>query len=377
MSKSAPVTTLLQNRGALLQVLVAAVLLALGVNLLSTAITDALGNKFALYALTLSLLALSLAIVVRQTIPSRRVHRKITGFVVFRSESSELVKVPRYNFSEQLNSFVEGLFAENTAPKRLWDSDPIHKGFEFDAQAGEFSRRQTEAGQLIVEATEYYVLEELSTHLTDYFNQSGLASEQLQRFSREDVPDILFRNRFLDTFSRPMRDRAAFSSDLAESSMFGNIISSYGPDGILYSKFDLTLPSGTRVQRLSPSSILIETPKFKLSMSVEFAGVGEVLPNDFSELYLDGLSFTEVRAYKVGLDTSVEFRPLALLSRSGWGYHAWLDSFLDKLATGMDSEEFLRNIQWEAAATVAQVMRRTLRARETEHLTVPAVTPDQ
>lgn len=364
MSKPAPVSTLLQNRGALLQVLVAAVFLALGVNLLSTAITDAIESKTALWGLSLLLLALSAFFVLRQMIPSRRTHQTMSGFLVFHAENNELIKVPRYEYSEKISGFVEGLFAENSAPKRLWDADPVHKAFELDAQTGTMRFRQTEAGQLIVEATEYYVLDALSTHLTDYFNQSGLDSAQLQEFSREDVPDILFRNRFLDTFSRPMRERAVFSNDSTDSAKFGDIYSLHGPNGVHFSKFDLILPTGAKVQRLSQNSILITTSKFKLTFSIEFDGLGANLPHKFSELYLDGLSYSDVRTYGVQLITSIEFSRWALLSRSGWDYHVWLDSFLENLTNQSDSDVFLKGIQWEAAVTVARVVNERLRRKK-------------
>ncbi|PLC07467.1 hypothetical protein CY658_10980 [Variovorax sp. RO1] len=272
------------------------------------------------------------------------------------------MKVPRYEYSEEIKSFVEGLFAENAAPKRLWDSDPVHNAFEIDVNAGTGRIRQTEAGQLIVEATEYFVLETLSTHLTDYFNQSGLEAAHLKELSREDVPDIVFKNRFLDTFSRPMRERAVFMKDSGATPPPGRVVSSYGPNGVRYSRFDLTLPLGAKVQRLSPSSILISTPKFMLTVSVDFAGFGANLPSGFTELYLEGCSFSDLSVYQVGLTTSVEFKPWALLSRSGWDYHAWLDSFLAKLEKSFDGEEFLRGIDWEAAATTAHAVHQRLRS---------------
>ena len=361
MSKSTPLATLLQNRGALLQILVAAVILAIGVNLLSSAIEDSLSSKSALWGLSFLLLGVSAILLAKQTIPSRHVNRDMSGFLIFRTETKELIEVPRYDYSQKFKSFLEGLFAENSAPKGLWNSDFVDKAFNIDVKAGKGGMRQTEAGQLIVEATEYYVLELLSTHLSDYFNQSELASEQLQELSREDVPDILFKNRFLDTFSRPMRERAAFVNDSKNDSMLSRAILSYGPNGIRYSRFDLTLPVGAQVKRLSPSSISIETPKFKLKMTIDFRGFSASLPYDFTNLYLGGVNFSDVRAYEIKLSTNVEFRPRALLSRSGWDYHAWLDSFLAKLESRFDGDEFLKEINWEAAATVARVVHQKLR----------------
>jgi len=116
---------------------------------------------------------------------------------------------------------------------------------------------------LIVEATEYYVLETLSTHLTDYFNQSELDSARLKEFSREDVADIVFKNRFLDTFSRPMRERAAFVRDSPKTSNhMDRVVAFYGSNGVRYSKFDLVLPIGARIERRSQlqSALKLQVP---------------------------------------------------------------------------------------------------------------------
>ncbi|MEA3233749.1 hypothetical protein OP492_03650 [Pseudomonas mosselii] len=362
MSNSAPLATLLKNRGALLQILVATVFLAVGVNLLSSAIADSLSGKPALWGLATLLLLTCLIIVAKQTIPSRHVYRKMKGFLVIHSETKELIKVPRYHFSESLKSFFVALFAENTAPKRLWNSDPIENAFK-DIHTNGGRIRETEAGKLIIEATEYYLLEQLSIHLTDYFGKSKLESKQLQKLSRENIPDIVFNNRFLDTFSRPMRERAAFTTESAVS-LDSQAIMCSGPGGIRYSKFGLTLPLGANVQRLSPGSISIETPKLTLKIVINFKGFSANLPHHFSNLYLDGLSFFDNNPYEIELSTSVEFKHWSLLSRSGWEYHAWLDSFLTRLESNFVGEEFFKKINWETAATVARLVLQKLHSAE-------------
>lgn len=362
MSKSAPLATLLKNRGALLQILVATVFLAVGVNLLSSAIEGSLSGSSALWKLSLLLLTISLIVIVKQTIPSRHVDRKMKGFLIIHSKTKELIKVPRYHYSEVLKSFFVALFAENTAPKRLWESDSVENAFK-EIHAGGKRIRETEAGKLIVEATEYYILEELSTHLTDYFGQSELESKRLQELSREDIPDIVFNNRFLDTFSRPMRERAAFVGEPNTPLNFQPIMFS-GPGGIRYSRFDLTLPLGANVQRLAPGSISIETPKFKLKIVIDFKGFSASIPFDFSNLYLDGLKRSDNRPYQIDLSTSVEFKYWSLLSRSGWEYHAWLDSFLAKLESKFVGDEFFKKINWETASTVARLVHQKMHSAD-------------
>lgn len=361
MLQSPLLGTLLKSRSALIELFLAAVVLALGVNLLATALAEYVGTGAALWLLGISLAVLGVGSIARRTIASTRMRRKIKGLVCIQDKTQGVFEIPRYAFSENLVRYFKALFAENEAPRKLWDSDPISKTFKHDPEAGTFEVRATAAGQLITEATEYFVLETLSAHLTDFFNRSGMDEALVQELNREDVPDVVFRNRFLDTFSRPMHERAAFvDTSLAKKPYAGKIVSSFSAGGPMYSEFDLKLPFGAKVRRLSPKSVEIDTPKFRLVIEVVFGAFASSLPRGFANLYLDEASFQDIRTYEIAVITDVEFKPLALLSRTGWDYHAWLDSLLDELEARISSSAFFEKIDWNAAATVGRVVQRTI-----------------
>jgi hypothetical protein len=363
MSHPPVVASILKSRGAVLELVVAAVVLALGVNLLATAIADLFEtSKQAMLWTSLALVVASLAIIARRTIASRYVSRSFEAFLCYHSKENRLVEVPRYAFSEHISDYFKGLFAENEAPKKLWDSDPLSNTFKFDTKTGSFEKRTTAAGQLIVEAVEYLLLEKLSTHLTDYFNHASLDKEGLQELTREDVPSVIFKNRFLDTFSRPMQERAAFVEATLKrgGATIGKISSSYGPGGLRYAEFDLVLPANAKVQRVAPNSVEIDTSKFCVKLEVTFSGFNTNLPRGFERLYLDGMSLGDVQTYSVDIKAIVQFKPLALLSQTGWQYHSWLDSFLTSLEEAVSKEEFFQRIDWYRAMTVARVVQRTL-----------------
>lgn len=354
--------TVLKDRSSIIELVLAAVVLGLGVNVLAS--IAAIYFQDAAWPLTLfgvSLVVLGIAVTARRLFGASKVQRRFEGFVCFRRETSELLAVPRYEYVEKLIDHVNALFAENEAPKKLWESDPVHKSLEVDTKTLTATKRVTAAGQLLIEATEYFVLETLSTHLTDYFNHSDFDAERLREFGREDVPTLLFKNRFLDTFSRPMRERAAFvDQTLADQPWHEQAVSSYGPGGLRYHKFDLVLPKEAMVSRVSSNSIRIDAPKFIMTLSVAFDGFGSVLPRGFEELYLGEVQFPDVSTYQVAVAVDVEFKPLALLTRTGWDYHAWLDSFLLKLEHSLSRESFLRHIQWSGAVTVARIVERVI-----------------
>ena len=355
----------LKSRGTLIELVLAAVVLALGINLLATSITAYFQDAtWSLALLGRSLSILSVTVITRRTFASNHIERELNGFVCFRRKTSELISIPRYEYGEEIERYLKALFSENDAPRKLWETDPVHKSFEIDPDTGEHKHRTTAAGQLLIEATEYFVLEKLSTHLTDYFNRSTVDSARLYELTREDVATIVFSNRFLDAFSRPMNERSAFVDDtLGKDSKNGTVIAAFGKGGVRYSRFDLVLPSGAKVIRSDKHSVSIDAPKFVLTMRVNFGAYGTNLPRGFEELYIGDFSFPDVATYKIGLTTSIQFKPFALLSRAGWEYHQWLDSFLEKLEQDFSRHAFLEHIQWSTAITAARVVERTLSKR--------------
>jgi hypothetical protein len=52
----------------------------------------------------------------------------------------------------------------------------------------------------------------------------------------------------------------------------------------------------------------------------------------------------------------VEFKRFSLLTQSGWGFHAWIDSFLQELERDFDTEAFFSRISWETSVTVGDII---------------------
>jgi hypothetical protein len=358
--RSSIVEEILAGRGALAELFVAAVLLALGVNVLASAIAAILGisNEW-LLLLGLSMVLLAFALISRKLIEKRCVQRSFKGLLAHRKKDNVLVKIPRYDFTESLTSYLQSLFAENEAMKKLWDKEPLSGIFDYDKESQKLNLKNVASKALIEEATEYYLLNRLSTHVTDFFNQSPFDDALLKEFGREDVPSVLFKNRFLDTFSRPMIERPAFvDSAMADKSNHGRIVASFGPNNARFESFDLVLPREAKVTRVSDRRIEIDTPKFCLHLEVNFPGVNTTLPRGFEKLYLEEEDQLSLSVYQIEVRISVEFKALALLTRAGWEYHMWLDSFIASFERRFAYDSFFEMIDWDRAMTVARVMQR-------------------
>lgn len=372
MTTSPMIASLLKNRGSLIELVLAACILGLGVNFVAAATgTYFSDDPAAQFLLGVSLAALAISAIARRMFGANDFRREIDGFISIKRNSSRFIDVPGYKFSEETIKHINSLFAENEAPKKLWFADPLTNTFQINATTGAFETRQTAAGQILTEAAEYFLLSQLSTHLTDYFNQPQFDTEKLKELGRSDVPSLLLSNRFLDTFSRPMTDRPGFVDDVMEGTRSQAVWAS-GKGGLQYEKFDLMLPRGATVQRASTGHIEIMAPKFIMRLKAQVNGTNTVLPWDFERLFLKEPNHLDIQNYKVRVFLDVEFKPFALYSRSGWEYYSWLDSFASQLEEEISQDYFFEKIQWDVVLTLAKVSE-GLSAKRSEELEPPSL----
>lgn len=336
------------SRTALFEILIAGFFIGVCASLTGSIFFEGLKQNLTLLSLEVVLtLVICIWLLSKKFTKSGKANISVRGFIIYLTKSGKLKSVPRYNFSEEIHSHISSAFSENEALKRQWESEPLVNAFSIeDGKKADASLR------LIREAAEYYVIEKLSIHLTDYFNKKHYDKSELTKFSRKDVPSILLSNRFLELFSAPMEDRAIFRS---ERKIPNNeiIVMSRSKDGAFYSRFDLVLPKGAKVAR-EDNAIVINTTSFKLTIAIHFEGTGYVTPRNFEKYYLGLDSYTDYREFEIRFEANVEFKLLAALKKSKWNYHTWLDGFFSKIEKDMSGDAFFDQIAWETVATMIQ-----------------------
>ena len=345
-------TELITGRSGIIELLLAAVLLAIGVEFIASAAQSLLGLKpNTMLIVGILIVLITLVYFVGRLSLNRKPSRSFQGFIVYRPEDKKLIDIPRYEYGTWLQLYITTAFAENEALKILWEEEPLDHEGPFDQD-----RRFPKANELIVEATEYLVLRRLSLHLIDYFK--SFERQRLSVYQRDDIPDVLLKNKFMELFSRPMDQRLPFVRDAfqdeQENSFKAFVWVRYGESGAIYEQFELVLPPQSRIRRLDTGRIQLETNRFRMNISVEFSGASTGLPWGFQKYYLGIEDYTDVRRYRVDIDVSVSFKLSAFLSGSGWCYYWWIDSFLEDLQETIAQDSFFESIGWETAQTVIE-----------------------
>ncbi|HEJ7257889.1 TPA: hypothetical protein SMG11_000073 [Serratia marcescens] len=344
------IADLLAFKTNILEVFVVAVLIALGVNILSSGIINYFELSF-LKMITVGslLMILGAAIFLRNAYPMNNGKYNFDGVVCLDDENKGLVPIEGYDFAEEVSRYLKGLCAENKAIHKLWTENSI--GYGYDIQGGVVTMKKNKANKLFVEAIEYYVLKMLALHLSSHFNGNKSVSEDyLVKLDRKSIPGVLMGNRFIDTFSRPMDEREQFI-DHGPSPSIGKVVYAYGKGGAIFDHFEMVLPKNSSVIRESDSSISVITKRFKINYRPLFEGLSDNLPRRFEELYL-GKDFHSLSTYSVGLVVTVDFNVKSLLTTKGWEYYWWLDSFLGKLESSFSKEIFLSKISWDQNAAM-------------------------
>lgn len=350
--ESSIVEGIVVSRKNVIEIIVVAILLAFGVNLISGQIK----GSWSFHVASFGVLLLLGSILYLTTRLFRSENRTYEAFFIYNKEKNEIRPVPRYDFAESLHDYLHAAITEDLVIKTHWDREPLGEG--------------PESVKLVTEAIEYFVLSQLSTHLTDYFSDESFREKNLKVYERKDISDILFKNRFLDLFSRPMRDRLPFMEDSFDELENGEIECAYNPSGEIYEKFKLVLPKGSTVQKLEDYKVEIDTKKLKITITVRFEGFGATLPRGFNQYYLGIDDSSDIIEYAVGVDFQISTRFLALWTLEGWKYHGWIDSFLEEIENNVSKDAFLDRIGWESVFTLLQWFDRKQAKKEEvpEHL---------
>ncbi|MFF0339679.1 hypothetical protein [Kribbella sp. NPDC004875] len=353
-------------RSSAIELVVLAILLALGINLISSTIFEAAGAT--LGAILGGALALgAAAFAAYRRLKSRTVcHEVIAVFATTRGlkygESSEgmetkltPIPIPDYRFGREFADGMLALFAENPAFERQWNSEPVDK-----PPHDHSNRNRTGGPQLVREMAEYVVLDTLSTHLTDYFNHESFDPDLLEEFSRDDVPQVVLRNRVLELFSRDFKDRPGFQAQEEEkSSGGGQIVSMYGDGGQYFNMFELTLPKGSSIERSPDGALVIRNQSVTLAIRVGFRGFATFIDREFSHLYIGIPRGIRDSGWRVEIQFEASVRRGFVAYGRNLAYHEWLDSFLEHASNRLDFEKFQEDIDWRVTRAMLRCLNVT------------------
>lgn len=285
--------------------------------------------------------------VAKRLLAHRILKKNIQGVIFYREKDLRILDPYPYDFGSSIYSYFYFLFNENEAIKRRWEKENLNF-LESDFQDKRFNHY---GYCLLVNASQYYLIQKISTHLTDYFASLDLKEKKLINLKREDIPEILFKNEFLEIFSKPMNLRPKFEDEDYDES----IISAFDNE-VMFEKFEITLPKKSSLHIKDKDKLIIKTPRFEMEIKTIFEGDGGYDSHSEILKYYFGIKKTKkVIGYNIKFEVIVKFKALPLFTKRGWLYYNWIDSLLDWLNEEISFESFSESINWKTISTIMQV----------------------
>ena len=247
-----------------------------------------------------------------------------------------VVPIDRFRFSEDLYRTVSSVHSENKAYKAMWED-----AFTYRVGQGEKEKA------FIKEFLECQYIYWMSLELNSYF--VSINSPATEIIGREQMPDILIKNRVIELISKPYKEREKFQSKIQDKDTEGQIVYMGGEDDVIFDMLEIELPKKSKVIR-DGNALVIKNRNFDIRFESDFDGFGIVLPRYFEEFYMNR-SLDNTQNYKIGLKMSIRLKPYIFFSIRDWKYLGWLDQIGEKFVDYFSFDEFVKKVGYEHAAT--------------------------
>lgn len=254
-------------------------------------------------------------------------------------KDKKIIEIERFQFSEELYRTVISVLSENKAYKKLWEE-------AFEGESG----NENKGRDFVREFLECQFVYWLSLELNSYF--SRIDEHAIEKIRREQIPDVLIRNRVIELISKPYEEREKFQSVIGnknEDPEQGEIYYIGGEDDVFFDKLEIELPRKSRVYR-EKEALVIKNRTFDIRFESEFYGYGIVLPYLFERFYMNR-SIYETHNNLVVMKMSIRLNPLFLFYIRDWKYLGWIDQIEEKFVEYFSLDKFLERIGYEQALT--------------------------
>lgn len=252
-------------------------------------------------------------------------------------KDKKVIGINRFRFSEDFSETYYSVMSENKAYLALW-KDAFSWNDEKDDKGKKF----------VNEFLEYLFIHWISLKLNSYFVEIDENATEI--IGREQIPDVLIRNRVVELITKPFEEREKFQKRIKERGMgIGKIVYMNGEDGVVFDRLEIELPRKSKVYR-EGNTLVIENRNFDIRFDADFQGFGMVLPHYFESFYMNR-SHNDVDNYMISLKMAIKLKPFFLLSFKDWKYLGWIDKIGDKFIEYFSFDEFVNNIGYEQAVT--------------------------
>lgn len=371
-----------EARAGILQLLGVALLLGIGVNLVSGWVTTAIGPTVSAWIGLVVVAGVVLAIVITQL---KGLRETVSFGGVVAIYENQVVSIPRYGLAEDLARVMKAVTGENAALAKQWNEEPLVLPRVEGEAAKNHNNFDGAGATLLREALEYVYLEKLSTHLDGYFSNGPLAN-LVREHLRADLLPLLPDNRVLDVLSSPLEDRIALieaqnrggpdhhfvritRKTMHHDGREEEVLVMASDGQVMFNRLNLTLPRGVTVERIARGHIRLDSRVLRTDLLIDFEGYGSNLDREFLDHYLGlpgknfyGFGDSSGQLWQVDFKFVSSVKWAGVFTMQGWRLHRWAELFAETTRSAIDRDAFLSSIGWQTARTVLMSTREHHRA---------------
>lgn len=330
----------LQNRAEVNKYIFSAIGLVLVLSLLTNSIMVLLSDKALWVCLCAGGILLVVLVFCFQRIFSLEEQEKeYRGNIFYNSKTKEIVSVRDYFFNNQIQKYMEALFAEDKAAAQKWRKGSLNANY------------RTQNFSVLGAAVDFYLISLLESVLTDFFERKAEDCPQKFKYYRRTELSAYFKNNlFFQLFTKSMKKRKSFHPGMESSFGKGNkIYHATAFNGAYYERVNFLLPKGTRLLFCGQDSDVlagIATPHLEVKLRRRYYIGDYYVPLDIL-LYSSETEkqYMDLGTMEVQVKLQVKFNGCQTLFMPKLNDYKWIDDLNAELEKSVDIHSFQKRLR--------------------------------
>jgi hypothetical protein len=324
-----PIAAAREQKAALFNIFLTAILIALSVNLLTAYLSTTFNANpnILLYSSIVALLIAAL-LIKKLLAPQSSIVIRLRGAFAYKKSDDDIkkIKIIGYRFNDDFCQYLRSFLRENKAYGKIFfetENNEVYRNNKFDPDNLTYH-------SIINSVLEFTILRKLHLHLNTYFVENEIDNTKITTITRDQLEPAVLKNRVLDLITKDMRERETFMRD-SEGSSKGIVCMATGKDGAIYERLSIELPPKSKIHRNTTGHLVVSNQIFDITIWPMYEGCATVLPHELMPSISKQSSTDYFTPNLITLKLCIQMKRFALVSQETMEMYEWLDSFIEEL----------------------------------------------
>lgn len=339
----------LQNKRAeILEIILIAIILALGINLISSGISAIVDIKNILVILIGTAICISVILYyLKIKIQSMGINKIVVGNIVLNVKNKRLYGILQYRSSYQIKDYINAILLENKEISNRYAKSVknIENYYESD-----YKLQNSYFSYIVNSAIEYQIINLL-------IDAIYLRNGDIQELDLNSVPKNIADNVFVKVLSRDWRKRKVFIN-CDEEVEDEELVYLKTDEGYIYNKLVIRIPKNSTIEKYK-NSLVVKSKLYKIT--IQWGIENGHLPFPDMEFYNfcfsdEEINFNDIE-FSYFIDIKVEYSLLAIFSKKAIKENLWVENFINTIIEDFDYDDCLKRNSWELLKNIQRIKK--------------------